>query len=59
METTCKYNNAVLCDRTINCKRCGWSPEVEKKRKAYNTWKYRELIHSKKRINREEQQDEA
>lgn len=30
----CRYNKAVECDLLTTCDRCGWSPEVEKERKA-------------------------
>ena len=31
---TCKYNQAVDCTaKTPRCERCGWSPEVERRRK--------------------------
>lgn len=33
---TCKYNTAVDCiaPPRSGCTRCGWNPEVEKRRKA-------------------------
>lgn len=30
----CKYKLYIECFDQKNCKKCGWNPEVEKKRKA-------------------------
>ena len=29
----CKYNSAILCIEKTACKKCGWNPKVEEKRK--------------------------
>ena len=29
----CKFNLGVICD-SEKCEKCGWNPEVDKKRKA-------------------------
>lgn len=34
---TCKYNEGVDCLKE-KCESCGWSPEVESKRKRFMTW---------------------
>lgn len=30
----CPYNIGVICDQKDRCRRCGWNPEEEKRRKA-------------------------
>lgn len=30
----CKYNSQVDCSGEQRCKKCGWNPEVDKKRKS-------------------------
>lgn len=30
----CSYNIGVICDQKDRCRRCGWNPVEEKRRKA-------------------------
>lgn len=33
-EKNCAFNASVNCEKHDNCKKCGWNPVVEAKRKA-------------------------
>lgn len=43
-DTTCPHNEAVTCERK-NCRKCGWNPNVAKRRLEKITGKLKEANH--------------
>lgn len=33
-DKSCVFNSSIICNQQDICKKCGWNPEVEAKRKA-------------------------